>query len=320
MIKLDVVYNLAGLVFAAYALLSARDATNPRRGRNALFWGLLAASFLVGDRLGDIGNGVLAMVLAVTAGVGQLGRGTAWESTLADRQASAYRFGNWLFLPALAIPVVVLFGTLVVKTWRLGDVPLLDPKQATLISLAAAALLAVGLAFVLFRQPLVTPLQEGARLIDMVGWAALLPQMLAALGALFALAGVGQVVGDLITTWIPLDSRLAAVVVYCLGMAMFTIVMGNAFAAFPVMTAGVALPFLVHKFGADPAVVCAIGMLSGFCGTLMTPLAANFNIVPTALLELKDRFAVIRAQVPTALPLLFINMVLMYVFAFRPHS
>lgn len=30
-------------------------------------------------------------------------------------------------------------------------------------------------------------------------------------------------------------------------------------------------------------------MLSGFCGTLMTPMAANFNIVPAALLELSDR-------------------------------
>ena len=69
--------------------------------------------------------------------------------------------------------------------------------------------------------------------------------------------------------------------------------------------------------GGDPAVVCAIGMLSGFCGTLMTPLAANFNIVPAALLELKDRHAVIRAQIPTAAPLLLANMVLMYVLAFR---
>ena len=156
--------------------------------------------------------------------------------------------------------------------------------------------------------------------MDLVGWAALLPQMLAALGALFALAGVGKVVGDLVTEWIPMNTPMMAVAVYCLGMAIFTLVMGNAFAAFPVMTAGVALPFLVHRFGGDPAVVCAIGMLSGFCGTLMTPLAANFNVVPTALLELKDRFAVIRAQAPTALPLLLINMVLMYVFAFRPHG
>jgi len=58
-------------------------------------------------------------------------------------------------------------------------------------------------------------------------------------------------------------------------------------------------------------------MLSGFCGTLMTPLAANFNLVPAALLELPDRYAVIKAQIPTALPLLIANTVLMYVLAFR---
>ena len=67
----------------------------------------------------------------------------------------------------------------------------------------------------------------------------------------------------------------------------------------------------------DPAAVAAIGMLSGFCGTLMTPLAANFNLVPPALLELPDRYAVIKAQIPTAIPLLLANMVLMYVLAFR---
>jgi uncharacterized membrane protein len=79
----------------------------------------------------------------------------------------------------------------------------------------------------------------------------------------------------------------------------------------------VALPVLIGHFGGNPAVVCAIGMLSGFCGTLMTPLAANFNLVPAALLELPNRYAVIRAQIPTALPLLVANMVLLYVLAFR---
>jgi len=100
------------------------------------------------------------------------------------------------------------------------------------------------------------------------------------------------------------------------GMALFTAIMGNAFAAFPVITAAIGLPLVVHKFGGDPAVVCALGMLSGFCGTLVTPMAANFNIVPAALLELPDRNGVIRVQVPTALVLLMGNIVLMYVLAF----
>ena len=49
--------------------------------------------------------------------------------------------------------------------------------------------------------------------------------------------------------------------------------------------------------------MAAIGMFSGYCGTLMTPMAANFNIVPAALLELPDKNAVIKVQVPTALTL-----------------
>jgi uncharacterized membrane protein len=141
--------------------------------------------------------------------------------------------------------------------------------------------------------------------------------MLASLGAVFAAAGTGQAVGELAGAIIPEGSRIAAVAAYCVGMAFFTILMGNAFAAFPVMTAAIGLPLIVGVFGGNPAIMGAIGMLSGFCGTLMTPMAANFNIVPAALLQLKDRDAVIKAQIPTALPLLVINTLLMYFLVFR---
>jgi uncharacterized membrane protein len=141
--------------------------------------------------------------------------------------------------------------------------------------------------------------------------------MLASLGAVFALAGVGNVVGEIAAQVVPQGSLLIAVIVYCVGMALFTMVMGNAFAAFPVLTAGVGIPFLIQDFGGNPAAVAAIGMLAGFCGTLMTPLAANFNIVPAALLDLKDRNHVIRAQIPTALIMLAVNTALMYALAFN---
>ena len=49
----------------------------------------------------------------------------------------------------------------------------------------------------------------------------------------------------------------------------------------------------------------------------MTPMAANFNIVPAALLELKDKNAVIKVQIPTGLILLLANITIMYLFAFR---
>jgi uncharacterized membrane protein len=151
----------------------------------------------------------------------------------------------------------------------------------------------------------------------LLGWAALLPQMLAALGAVFALAGVGTAVGGLAAEAIPMDNRFAAVAAYTVGMALFTAIMGNAFAAFPVMTAGIGLPLIVGKFGGDPVIMSAIGMLSGFCGTLTTPMAANFNLGPAALLGLKDRYAVIKAQIPTGLLVLATNTVLMYALVFR---
>ncbi len=166
-----------------------------------------------------------------------------------------------------------------------------DPAQTTLVAFAVSVLVALALAHVMLRQPLPAALQEGRRLLDLLGWAALLPQMLAALGAVFALAGLGTAVGDLAVQAIPADNRFAVVAAYTFGMAIFTAMMGNAFAAFPVMTAGIGLPLIVMKFGGDPVVMSAIGMLSGFCGTLMTPMAANFNLVPVALLGIQDRYA-----------------------------
>lgn len=311
MIGLAQVYLLAGLVFAAVAVLSARDASNSKRWGNAAFWALLALSMLAGDRLGDLGNGFLVLGLVAIAGLGGLGRGQLADDS-AQRQERAARHGNKLFLLALVIPLTALAGTFLFK-----QVPaLVDPKQVTLVSLALGALLAFAVGMVWLRESPVVPLNEGRRLMDAVGWAAILPQMLASLGAVFALAGVGQVVGGLMAQVIPNGSLIAAVIAYGLGMALFTMVMGNAFAAFPVMTAAIGLPLLIQQYNGDPAVVAAVGMLAGFCGTLMTPMAANFNIVPAALLELKDRNAVVKMQVPTALPLLAFNVALIWWAAF----
>ena len=321
MITLTWVYILAGLLFMAFAWMSVTDREKPKRMRNAAFWGLMAVSFLFGSYLGDLGNGVLLVGLVLIGGIGGLGQGRPATTSPEERRTLAARFGNRLFIPALIIPATALLGTLVLAKIDIGGRPVFDAKDPTLIALGLGVLLALVVAMAMFRPPATAPLQEGRRLMDAVGWAAILPQMLAALGAVFALAGVGQVVGGLVADVIPMNGPLIAVVAYCVGMALFTFIMGNAFAAFPVMTAAIGLPFVILQFDGDPAIVCAIGMLSGFCGTLLTPMAANFNVVPANLLELPDRNAafngVIRAQAPTALAMLGANIVLMYALAFR---
>jgi uncharacterized membrane protein len=315
-ITLEYVYILSGLLIGAFAVLSLLDRANPRRLVNGAFWGLLATSFLFGSKIGDLGNGILVLLLVALGAIG-LGRGAGESTTTEERRVSAVTHGNWLFAPALLIPAVALIGSLFFKSVTVHGVPLLDPKQVTLISLGAGAAIALAAAMIWLKPPLLAPLQEGRRLMDTIGWATILPQMLASLGAVFALAGVGGAVGHVATAYLPLGHPAAAVAAYCLGMALFTAIMGNAFAAFPVMTAAIGLPLIVHKFGGDVVIMCAIGMLSGFCGTLATPMAANFNIVPAALLDLKDRNAVIKAQLPTAGLMLIANVILMECLVYR---
>ncbi len=304
-------------MFAAFALLSVRDRSNPKRFGNGAFWALLAVSFLFGSRIGDVANGVLVVALILLGGTGAMGRGTAERTSPEERARRAERRGNALFIPALLVPLIAVAGTFTLGRITLDGTPLADPKEVTLVALALGMVVALVVALRQAKAPPHAALDEGRRLADMIGWALILPQLLASLGAVFALAGVGAAVGHIATTWLPLGRPLDAVLVYCVGMALFTIVMGNAFAAFPVMTAAIGVPLIVQRFGGDPAIMGSVGMLSGYCGTLVTPMAANFNIVPAVLLELPDRNAVIRVQIPTAIILLACNVVLMYVLVFR---
>jgi uncharacterized membrane protein len=318
-ITLRLVYALAGVLFAAFAVLSAADREHPKRLGTGLFWGLLAVSFLAGDHLTDLGNGVVVIALALLAGFGALGRGAPKTTGPEERRARSTRHGDWLFVPAVIVPAVALFGSLVLKDVEVHGRPLLEARQATLLSLALGVVTALVVAVLWFRPRPLVPLQEGRRLIDAIGWAAILPQALAALGGVFAAAGVGKAVFALAAGWLPVDDRFSVVCAYTFGMAILTVIMGNGFAAFPTMTAAIGLPLIVQRLHGDPAVMAALGMLSGFCGTLMTPMAANFNVVPASLLELPDRDAplngVIRAQIPTALLLLVVNTLLMYFLA-----
>ncbi|MBB3010332.1 DUF979 domain-containing protein [Cupriavidus alkaliphilus] len=311
-ISIEYLYWLAGLVLAITALMTFTDRAHPRRLSTGLFWLLYAIVFLAGDRLPPAAVGIGAVVMALIAGFGGVGHGKHDSLPETDRRASASRLGNRLFIPALLIPLVTVIGTMLFKDVRIAGVPLLDPKNVTFVSLGIGCLISLAVVCWLTRDTVAQGLRESRRLTESLGWALVLPQMLAMLGLVFADAGVGKAVAHLTTAYINLDYKLVAVAVYCVGMALFTVIMGNGFAAFPVMTGGVGVPILVGMFGGNPAVMAAIGMFSGYCGTLMTPMAANFNIVPAALLELDDKNAVIRAQVPTALAILAANIVLLY--------
>lgn len=62
---------------------------------------------------------------------------------------------------------------------------------------------------------------------------------------------------------VPQGSVVLGVIVYVAGMVLFTMVMGNAFAAFSVITVGIGVPFVILQSG-DPAIVGALGMTARF--------------------------------------------------------
>jgi uncharacterized membrane protein len=311
------VYLLIGAVLGFAALGSLRDRANPKRVSTAVFWGLMALMFLAGDLVPPALVGAAVVAAALIAGFGGVGRGERGMPTEDARRARAGQLENRLFVPALLIPLVTISVVLALRQVQVDGRPLLEPQHLTLVALAFACAVALVVACTTVRDTPRTALRDARGLLDAIGWALILPLVLATLGAVFAKAGVGELIATATTAVVPVDSRIACVLAFGLGMAVFTMIMGNAFAAFPVMMGGVGLPLLVQQHGAEPASLAAIGMLTGYCGTLLTPMAANFNVVPAALLELRDPYGVIRAQVATAVPLFLANLGLMYVIAFR---
>lgn len=321
---------LVGGVLLWVAVACWRDSDTPRRFWRGLFWALFGLPFLVGDlMLAHLGKpltyrlvGGLVLGLGLMAGLGlSRGPGTPLAPrALKLRQQRGAFLGHRLFAPVLAIPVLTVAGVLAGPWLRAGSWSLLAPQALTLGALTIGCLGALLLAWRVTGESPRHALTASQGVIESIGWPLVLPLMLAMLGGVFLASHTGQAVESLVRLMLRPEHKAAVVMTYTVGMAAFTMVMGNAFAAFPVMAAGVALPFLIQGHGAPPAPVLAIGMLCGYCGTLLTPMAANFNIVPAALLNLQDRHGVIKAQAPTALVLLALQTLLLYLIVCPPLS
>ena len=298
---LDYVYLLVGIILFIFAIQSFLDKEHKYRIGTGLFWLLYSVSFIFGSYLSKEINGWLVIAMAVIVLVKQLGKGNYFESAIEFKKGEAVRIGNVIFVPALLVGII---------TFVIG----FFTKLGALVGLGIAAIIAMCAALYITKGTLNQGFHEGRRLIDAIGWTAILSQLLAALGYLFNLAGVGKIISSAVASVVPADNVFLVVVAYCIGMVIFTMIMGNAFAAFAMITSAIGVPMLVVAHGANPAAIGAIAMLAGYCGTLMTPMAANFNIVPVALLEMRDQYGVIKAQLSIALIMLVLNILLMYYF------
>ncbi len=305
-ILLEAFFVLTGLLFVLVGIKALRDGSLRERVPTALFWFLLAFTFIAGPWLPDWVTGLCIVLTAVLTALGKVKQSASDVPAPEQTRKNADRVGGRVFLPALALAVsAVLAATLL-------------PFGAS-NAIGISALFSLAVALLVFRVPAreapVAATRDGVRLMDSIGPVGILPQVLAALGALFTAAGVGEVISGAVAAVMPQGSRLAAVALYCVGMALFTVVMGNGFAAFSVITAGIGIPFIIAQ-GGDPVVVGTLGLTAGYCGTLVTPMAANFNIMPAALLEMRQKYGIIKVQAPVAAIMLALHIALMYTLAF----
>ena len=190
----------------------------------------------------------------------------------------------------------------------------LIPESSSSI-LGFTAIVALVIIMIMTKTNFAGMMKQSDRMVQQVGSVAILPQLLAALGAIFAAAGVGDVIASIIGGMIPTISPWTGSIAYVLGMVIFTAIMGNAFAAFTVITAGIGVPFVIAQ-GADPAIAAALAMTAGYCGTLLTPMAGNFNVLPVGLLEMEDKNGVIKEQALFSILMIVVHILLMRFWAF----
>lgn len=297
---LEVLYLIIGLICIYTAIANLRDKGNQKRYGTFVFWCTLGLMFVLGPWIPSLYTGILMCVMVAVPILHRVSRGTQPDPSEEEAEKNYRKIGMKVFIPALSIGVFALAAALFTSI-------------SPLVGMGVGVFAAVIILMIYSRdnKPKVF-LQDCRRMMDIVGPLSMLPTLLAALGSVFTAAGVGDVIAQMVSNVIPSGNLVVGIIVYAVGMAIFTMIMGNAFAAITVMTVGIGAPFVL-SLGADPVVVGSLALTCGYCGTLCTPMAANFNMVPVAVLEMKDKNGVIKKQVLIGIIMLILQIIYMIV-------
>lgn len=297
---LEVLYLIIGLICIYTAIANLRDKGNQKRYGTFVFWCTLGLMFVLGPWIPSLYTGILMCVMVAVPILHRVSRGTQADPSEEEAEKNYRKIGMKVFIPALSIGVFALAAALFTSI-------------SPLVGMGVGVFAAVIILMIYSRdnKPKVF-LQDCRRMMDIVGPLSMLPTLLAALGSVFTAAGVGDVIAQMVSNVIPSGNLVVGIIVYAVGMAIFTMIMGNAFAAITVMTVGIGAPFVL-SLGADPVVVGSLALTCGYCGTLCTPMAANFNMVPVAVLEMKDKNGVIKKQVLIGIIMLILQIIYMIV-------
>lgn len=298
---LELVYMMIGMITIYAGIKNLLDKENPSRIGTAIFWCSFGVVCAFGKWLPVKASGILVIVMILPAIFKKVKVGKVNAPTKEYTEKQFNSIGLKIFIPALCMGIMSLVFAL------FTDI-------SSLVGVGVGVILSIIiLMFYSKDNKPKTFLDDSERFLSIMGPLCMLPQLLGCLGGIFTAAGVGEVISNLVQKIIPPGNVNIGILVFAIGMVLFTAIMGNAYAAITVMTVGIGAPCIL-AYGANPVIIGMIALTCGFCGTLLTPMAANFNIVPVAILDMKDRFGVIKNQILIAIVMLAFQIGYMILF------
>ena len=300
-IGLNVVWVIIGLITIYAGIKNLLDKENPSRVGTAVFWCSFGIVCGFGSWLPAKVSGVLVLIMCLPPIFKKVKIGKTDNPTKEHTEQQFKKIGMKIFVPAFSVAVCSLFFALF-------------SNMSSMVAITVGVIVAMILlmAFDAKQNKPAVFLNDSERFLGITGPLSMLPQLLGCLGGVFTAAGVGDVMAQLVEKIVPKGNVNIGIIVYAIGMVLFTMIMGNAFAAITVMTVGIGAPFVL-AYGANPVVIGMLALTCGYCGTLLTPMAANFNILPVAILNMKDRWGAIKNQVLVAIFMLVFQICYMIV-------
>lgn len=300
-IGLNVVWVIIGLITIYAGIKNLLDKENPSRVGTAVFWCSFGIVCGFGSWLPAKVSGVLVLIMCLPPIFKKVKIGKTDNPTKEHTEQQFKKIGMKIFVPAFSVAVCSLFFALF-------------SNMSSMVAITVGVIVAMVLlmAFDTKQNKPAVFLNDSERFLGITGPLSMLPQLLGCLGGVFTAAGVGDVIAQLVEKIVPKGNVNIGIIVYAIGMVLFTMIMGNAFAAITVMTVGIGAPFVL-AYGANPVMIGMLALTCGYCGTLLTPMAANFNILPVAILNMKDRWGAIKNQVLVAIFMLVFQICYMIV-------
>ena len=300
-IGLNIVWVIIGLITIYAGIKNLLDKENPSRVGTAVFWCSFGIVCGFGSWLPAKVSGGLVLIMCLPPIFKKVKIGKTDNPTKEHTEQQFKKIGMKIFVPAFSVAVCSLFFALF-------------SNMSSMVAITVGVIVAMVLlmAFDTKQNKPAVFLNDSERFLGITGPLSMLPQLLGCLGGVFTAAGVGDVIAQLVEKIVPKGNVNIGIIVYAIGMVLFTMIMGNAFAAITVMTVGIGAPFVL-AYGANPVVIGMLALTCGYCGTLLTPMAANFNILPVAILNMKDRWGAIKNQVLVAIFMLVFQICYMIV-------